>query len=205
LPEEAPFQNVAFQAGERAGALTHPYLLAGFAYTQESSPIHRGVFIARSVLGRFLRPPPEAVAPLAPNLHPDLTTRERVILQTKANACSTCHNMINPLGFTLEKFDAVGRYRSEEKGKPVDASGSYVTRGGEQVNFGGVRELASFLAASDETHAAFVEQLFQYFVKQPIRAYGPEEHGRLKQSFVGNQFHIRKLMTEIVADAALAK
>jgi mono/diheme cytochrome c family protein len=204
LPEDAPFQNVSFEADQRAGALTHPYLLAGFAYTQESSPIHRGVFIARSVLGRFLRPPPEAVAPLAPNLHPGLTTRERVILQTKANACNTCHNMINPLGFTLEKFDAVGRYRSEEKGKPVDASGSYVTRSGEKVNFGGVRELASFLADSDETHAAFVEQLFQYFIKQPIRAYGPEEHGRLKTSFVSNQFHIRKLMTEIVADAALA-
>ena len=52
--------------------------MASFAYTATSSPIHRGVFIARSVLGRVLRPPPEAVAPLAPDLHPDLTTRQRV-------------------------------------------------------------------------------------------------------------------------------
>ena len=57
------------------GVLTHPYLMASFAYTATSSPIHRGVFIARSVLGRVLRPPPEAVAPLAADLHPDLTTR----------------------------------------------------------------------------------------------------------------------------------
>lgn len=204
MPPGAGFRKVAFQPGERAGVLTHPYLLAGFAYTQESSPIHRGVFIARSVLGRFLRPPPEAVAPLAPNLHPNLTTRERVVLQTKANACSTCHNLINPLGFPLEKFDAVGRHRLEEQGKPVDATGSYVTRGGEQVNFGGVRELATFLAQSEETHSAFVEQLFQFLVKQPIRAFGPEEHGKLKQTFVSNQFHIRKLMSEIAVDAALA-
>jgi hypothetical protein len=151
-----------------------------------------------------LRPPPEAVAPLAPNLHPDLTTRERVILQTKATACSTCHNMINPLGFPFEKFDAVGRYRTEDKGKPVDASGSYVTRGGEKVNFEGVRDLATFLTSSDEVHGAFVEQLFQYFVKQPIRAFGPREHSKLKHDFVANQFHIRKLIREIVTDAALA-
>ena len=65
--------------------LTHPYLMAGFAYTATSSPIHRGVFVARSVLGRSLRPPPVAVAPLPPDLQPELTTRERVALQTKAS------------------------------------------------------------------------------------------------------------------------
>ena len=84
--------------------------MASFAYTATSSPIHRGVFLARSVLGRSLRPPPEAVAPLPPDLHADLTTRERVTLQTKPEACQSCHGMINPLGFTLEHFDAVGRY-----------------------------------------------------------------------------------------------
>ena len=66
--------------------LTHPYLMASFAYTATSSPIHRGVFLARSVLGRSLRPPPEAVHAAAADLHPDLTTRERVALQTKPAA-----------------------------------------------------------------------------------------------------------------------
>ena len=66
LPADAPFQKVSLEQQERAGLLTHPYLMASFAYTATSSPIHRGVFIARSVLGRVLRPPPEAVAPLAP-------------------------------------------------------------------------------------------------------------------------------------------
>ena len=110
--------------------LTHPYLMASFAYTATSSPIHRGVFLSRSVLGRALRPPPEAVAPLAPDLHPDLTTRQRVTLQTKPESCQSCHGMINSLGFTLEHFDAVGRYRKEEKGQPIDATGTYETRAG---------------------------------------------------------------------------
>jgi len=203
LPEDAPFQKVAVNPQQRSGLLSHPYLLAGFAYTSSSSPIHRGVFISRSLLGRTLRPPPEAVSPLAPDLHAELTTRERVMLQTQAEACQACHSMINPLGFTLEHFDALGRYREVEKEKPIDAAGSYLTRSGEVAKFSGVRELATFLAGSEENHTAVVQQLFQYTVKQPIRAYGSDKLPELKQSFVQNEFDLRKLLVEIVASSAL--
>ena len=60
------FEAMEVEPDYRAGVLTHPYLLAQFAYASESSPIHRGVFIARNVLGKTLRPPPEAFAPLPP-------------------------------------------------------------------------------------------------------------------------------------------
>jgi cytochrome c5 len=203
LAPDAPFQKVNLEPRERAGLLTHPYLMASFAYTAASSPIHRGVFISRSVLGRVLRPPPEAVAPLAPDLHPDLTTRQRVTLQTKPESCQSCHGMINPLGFTLEHFDAVGRYRKEEKGRPIDAIGMYETRSGEQVKFEGARALATFLAGSEEAHTAFVQQLFHYLVKQPIRAFGPRELPELRRFFATHDFNIRKLMVEIMATSAL--
>ncbi|MCE9607186.1 MAG: DUF1592 domain-containing protein [Planctomycetia bacterium] len=202
LPADAPFQKVSLPKGPRAGVLTHPYLMAGYAYNATSSPIHRGVFIARSVLGRALRPPPEAVAPLAADLHAELTTRQRVDLQTKAESCQACHRMINPLGFAFENFDAVGRFRAEEKGKPIDATGVYQTRTGEKVKFSDVRELAAFLARSDETHEAFVEQLFHYLVKQPILAYGPQTHIELERSFAAQGFHIRKLMIEMLVASA---
>ncbi len=125
MPADAPFERVWLSTGERAGLLTHPYLMANFAYAAESSPIHRGVFIARNLLGRTLRPPADAFTPLPADLHPDLTTRERVALQTRAAACMNCHGMINPLGFTLENFDAIGRYRARENGHTVDSSGQY--------------------------------------------------------------------------------
>jgi uncharacterized protein DUF1588/uncharacterized protein DUF1585 len=179
--------------------------MAGFAYTATSSPIHRGLFIARSVLGRSLRPPPMAVSPLPVDLHPSLTTRERITLQTKPEACQSCHSMINPLGFTLENFDAVGRFRTEDSGKPIDPSGGYRTRNGSLVRFGGVGDLASFLADSDETRAAFVEQLFHYMIKQPIRAYGPDTLPSLQNSFAANRFNIRRLAVDIVTAAAMDK
>ena len=196
LAPGAPFQPVPMDYGKRAGVLTHPYLLASFAYVDNSSPIHRGVLVARSLLGRTLLPPPEAFTPLPANLHPKLTTRERVALQTKPAACASCHSLINPLGFTLEKFDAVGRLRAKENGQPVDARGSYQTRTGSEVKFADVRDLARFLAGSDEAHAAFVEQLFHHLVKQPVRAYGPAAPTALRTSFASNQFNIRKQIVE---------
>jgi hypothetical protein len=203
LPADAHFQKVPLDPKVRAGVLTHPYLLATFAYTATSSPIHRGVFLARNVLGQTLRPPPEAFAPLAPDLHPQLTTRERVTLQTKPQACQSCHNMINPLGFTLENFDAVGRFRDAENGKPIDASGAYQTKSGDVVRFHGVRELAGFLAESPEVHEAFVERVFHHLVKQPVRAYGPDRLAELRKSFEQNGYSVRKLMVEILASTAL--
>lgn len=205
LIEDSPFQKMTLEDGKRAGVLTHPYLLSAFAYTSTSSPIHRGVFVSRSLLGRTLRPPPEAVAPLSPDLHAGLTTRERVLLQTKAQACQTCHAMINPIGFSLENFDAIGRYRQQEKDKPVDASGSYLTRTGETVQFSGPAELAKFLANSPEVHSSIVERMFHHMIKQPIRAYGPETLPRLRDSFTKKEFNIQELTVDIVTEAAVKR
>jgi hypothetical protein len=203
LPPEADFQSVSLDAGNRSGLLTHPYVLANFAYTATSSPIHRGVFLARSVMGRSLRPPPIAVAPLAPDLHPDSTTRERVTMQTSPEACQTCHTLINPLGFTLEGFDAAGRFREQEKGKLIDDTGTYVSVNGQTINFDGARSLAQFVADSDEVRTAFVEQLFQYLVKQPVMAYGPETLARLSQAFADSSCQVRRLLVEIAVRSAL--
>ncbi len=203
MDQKAPFQLVELNDGKRSGILTHPYILASFAYVDNTSPIHRGVLIARNLLGRTLQPPPQAFVPLAADLHPNLTTRQRVALQTKPVACSGCHNMINPLGFSLEGFDAMGNLRDNDNGNPVDATGGYLTRDGKEVKFSGARDLATFLANSEEVHNAFVEKLFQNIVKQPIRAYGPQTMSKLQDAFKTNDFSIRRQMVETAVVAAL--
>jgi mono/diheme cytochrome c family protein len=204
LPADAPFQKVTMKGGDRAGVLTQPYLLATFAYTSDSSPIHRGVFLLRHVLGVALQPPPDAFVPLAPELHPNLNTRERTALQTMDKTCQACHGRINPLGYALENFDAIGRYRAKEKDRPIDATGSYKTKNGDLATFNGPRELAAFLTNSEETSEALVIQMFQYLVKQPIGAFGTQKTVNLQRSFSDNHFNIRKLMSEIVVESALA-
>jgi hypothetical protein len=89
-------------------------------------------------------------------------------------------------------------------GKPVDSTGSYETRTGDRVKFDGARELAAFLAKSEETHNAFVQQLFHYLVKQPIRAFGRTELVDLRGTFNSSGYNIRELMVEIMTSSALA-
>lgn len=203
-PADKLFHKIKVNPSERAGLLTHPYMMAVFADTKTSSPIRRGVFLARSVLGRTLRPPPDAVTPVAPELHPDLTTRERTALQTGAQSCQSCHGLINPLGFTLERFDALGRTRDTENQRSIDATGSYESRGGETVKFNGARELADFLVNSDEVQTALIEKLFYYSVKQPIRAYGPEVLPILQRDFVSHDYNLRRLLAEMATVAAMS-
>ncbi|HVX60752.1 MAG TPA: DUF1592 domain-containing protein, partial [Pirellulales bacterium] len=205
LPSDSPFRKVSLDPGERAGLLTHPYMLAAFADATHSSPIRRGVFVARSLLGRTLRPPPDAVAPAPASQQPELTTRERTLRQTSAQACQSCHGLINPLGFPLERFDAAGRLRATENQQPVNATGAYRARSGELLKFDGARSLAQFLASSDEVQDAFVEKLFYFSVKHPIRAFGLEALPTLRRKFVRSNFNIRRLMADIAVLAATHK
>jgi hypothetical protein len=202
LAKSSEFQKAKLAGEPRVGLVTHPFLMAGLAYTASSSPIHRGVYLSRTMLGRSLKPPPEAISPILEDLHPGLTTRERVTLQTKSEVCQGCHVMINSLGFTLESFDAIGRFRKEEKSKPIDDTGVYITRDGEERPLRGPREMADYLVSSGESRQAFVQQMFHFFVKQPIRAYGAEVPDALGRSFLQNDQQIRMLMIEIATTVA---
>ncbi len=204
LAEDSPFEKVVLNPDHRAGVLSHPYLMTGFSYASTTSPIHRGVFLSRNIMGRFLKPPQVDVTPVPPDLHPDLSTRERVALQTSPDACKVCHQMINGLGFSLENFDAVGRFRTEERGKPIDARGGYLSRTGDPVEFHNARDLATYVADSQEAQTAFIEQLFRYLTKQPVQAFGPTLTDQLHTRFAENHFHIRRLTIDVLTDSALS-
>jgi len=187
---------------KRFGILSHPFLMSGMSYHDATSPIHRGVFLIRYILGRTLRPPNEAFSPLSPDLHPDLTTRERVSLQTSPDNCQVCHSKINLLGFALENFDAVGKFRDQERSKTLDSTGKYVDRAGKEVSFSGPRELAEYIISSDDAHRAFVNRAFQHFVKQPPAAFGLDILDKLTDQFRKNNFNINELIVEIAVIAA---
>jgi hypothetical protein len=186
----------------RFGVLTHPYLMSGMSYHDSTSPIHRGVFLIRNVFGRTLRVPNEAFSPLSPDLHPDLTTRERVALQTSPDNCQVCHTKINGLGFALENFDAVGKFRGQEKTKPINPEGIYLERSGKEVAFSGPRELVDYIVSSEDAHRAFVTRAFHHFVKQPPAAFGPTTLDELTDRFRKSNFNINELIAEIAVVAA---
>ena len=183
--------------------LTHPYLLAAFSYTKQSSPIHRGVFLTRNIVGRALRPPPMAQTFNDASFAPNQTMREKVAQLTRPQACQSCHSVINPLGFSLENFDAVGRYRMRENDRPIDAVTEYTTDDGEKIKLTGARDIAEFALSSEQAQDTFIEQLFNQVVKQPMLASGVEVKAGLRKSFVDSHFNMQKLLVEIVKISAL--
>lgn len=203
MPENEDFQKVSLDQDKRAGVITHPYLMANFAYHNLSSPIHRGVFVTRRLLGRSLKPPPQATEFKDGDFKPGMTTREKVALITKPSACMSCHSIINPLGFSLEHFDAIGRYREKEADRTIDASSELPVLSGDPARFNGARDLAEFIASDHQAHAAFVDQLFHQAVKQPINAYGPNIREELTTNFEKSGYNIQQLLIEIMQVASL--
>jgi hypothetical protein len=201
--EDAGFQQVAFDPQQRAGIITHPFLLSTFAYAKSSSPIHRGVFLTRKILGRALKPPPQAIEFKEDHLDPSLTMREKITELTKKQSCMSCHATINPLGFSLEAFDAVGRFRTMENEKPVNVESDYTTTDGDVVKLRGARDLAAHIVASDDARRGFVRHLFHDLVKNDPAAYGPETLARLDEIFAKSGTNIRQLAVEIATAASL--
>ena len=200
---ESEYTTVDFPADQRAGILTHPYLLSAFAYHNNTSPIHRGVFLTRNIVGRELKPPPVAVAFKDDEFDPNLTMREKITELTRDAACISCHSVINPLGFTLENFDAVGRWRTVENDKPVETESEYTTRDGKTITIRNARDVADFAVASEGAHRAFVRQLFHHLIKQPPGAYGPKTLNRLREAFEKDDYNIQNLVVQIAATAAV--
>jgi hypothetical protein len=126
-----------------------------------------------------------------------MTTRERVEHQTKEIGCMSCHQVINPLGFSLENYDAVGRFRTHEKSQPIDVTSVYTTPEGDEVEIRGARDLALFLASSERVQKSFIRQLFNYYTKQSIDAVGVNEINELHRKFKESNFNIEKLLVEI--------
>ncbi|HTD65617.1 MAG TPA: DUF1592 domain-containing protein [Candidatus Limnocylindria bacterium] len=197
------FVKVKVDAKERSGVVTHPYLLAAFSYQKSTSPIHRGVFLTRNIIGRALKSPAMAMTFKDSDFAPNLTMREKVAELTRPQACQGCHSVINPLGFSLEHYDAVGRFRTRENGKPINAASDYTTDDGETVRLTGGRDVAEFAATSEHAQNGFIEQLFHSIVKQPMLAYGPDIMDRLRASFVASEFNMQKLLVNIATVSAL--
>jgi mono/diheme cytochrome c family protein len=200
---EPGFVKVSLDARRRSGVITHPYLLSAFAYHDNTSPIHRGVFLTRNVIGRRLAPPPNAVAFTDAEFDPSLTMREKVTVLTRDQACMACHATINPLGFSLEHYDSIGRWRQTEKDKPIDPASDFVDDQGQTIRLKGARDVAEFAAASDLARRGFVRQLFEHTAHRDPAALGPDTLDALDRAFESQGTHVRKLFAHIGAGVGI--
>ena len=155
------FEPLELPIGQASGVLTLPAVLARAAKPDESSPIYRGKLVREALLCQQL-PAPPANIPKPPEVQPDVSTRERLRQHEVDPACSGCHQLLDPIGLGFEHFDALGRYRSEDGGDPVDARGEIVSSEDADGAFEGVSELGEKLAGSAEVEACVTKQWFRY-------------------------------------------
>jgi mono/diheme cytochrome c family protein len=153
---------------QRGGLLAQGALLATTSYPDRTSPVLRGKFLLNNIFGLPVPPPPPGVDTNLEN-KPGAATktmRERLAQHRQNPSCSSCHAVIDPLGFALENFDVIGGWRTiDEAGKPVDASGSTV--GGEKVDgLGGLRSL--LLARPEQFPRTLTEKLLSYALGRRI-------------------------------------
>jgi hypothetical protein len=121
------FRRVTFgEDGVRGGLLRHGSILTVTSYATRTSPVIRGKWVLDNILGIPPPPPPPEVPALKENSGAGnvLSIRERLAQHRDNPACSGCHQLMDPVGFALENYDAVGRWRAVEEGKPIDVAGS---------------------------------------------------------------------------------
>ncbi len=155
------FEKVALDPARGSGMLTQGSFLAEHAKPDQTSPTLRGKFVMAQLFCTPPAPPPPDIVVRPPTVDPRLSTRERFAQHTTEQRCANCHIYMDPLGFSFEHFDAAGRWRDVDAGKPVDASGML---SGTDVDgpLNGVPSLAAKLIESPTVASCAATQWFRY-------------------------------------------
>jgi hypothetical protein len=167
---DANYVKHTFTDGQRGGLLSQIGFLSVNASTYDSDPIHRGVFVNRRLLCSNLSAPPITIPPIPPTPAgaPAKTQRTRVTEHTGKGTCGQgCHsNFINPVGFSFEHYDALGRYREKDRnGLSIDSSDSFVFDTDKNVPepFANAMGFAGLMATQNQVHACYVQHAIEFF------------------------------------------
>jgi len=156
-------------ASRRGGLLRHGSVLTATSYATRTSPVLRGKWVLENILGIPPPPPPANVPALKDNtVSSAVTVRERLAEHRANPACSSCHDLIDPVGFSLENYDAVGRWRTVDAGVEIDSQGGLP----DGSKFNGIDGLEQALLERPEIFAGTVtEKLLTFALGRGVEAY----------------------------------
>jgi hypothetical protein len=186
---------------ERPGLLTRAGFLAANAYGNRTSPIHRGAFIMKEVLCTTLGDPsPDAVTTPLPNDPSLVTNRQKTVAQTSIGAdCVACHqSLINPAGFALEGFDAVGGVQLTDNGAPLDTSADVVI-GASVVHVSGASDLMAAIAAAPEAQRCYTEAWVQVAYNRVLSAQDACTVDQIAQKLSDPEYAVKSLIADLAS------
>jgi hypothetical protein len=192
-------RKVKIEDANRGGILGMPGILATTSFPNRTSPVKRGVWVLEQVLGERVPPAPPNVPPLEKQdkqAVENLTLRQRTELHRTNVVCANCHKILDPIGFGLENFDAIGRWRDQDdSGGPIDAAGELP---GEK-RFSNPRELKAIIAArKDELARNLTRKLLAYALCRQLEGYDEIVVDQLMEVIAKDGYRMQTLISEIV-------
>ncbi len=190
----------------RGSLLTHASFLVVTSNPTRTSPVKRGLFILENLLGT---PPPPA-PPNVPQLEEitrsnrgKLTMREALAMHREKPLCASCHERFDPLGLALENFNALGQWRDEENGHPIQTDGQLIT--GEKFN--SARELGRILATQRPTdfYRCLTEKLLTFAIGRGMEYYDTPTIDRIVEGMKNSNGEMRGLIYAVVESTPFQK
>lgn len=183
----------------RGGILGMPGVLAATSFPNRTSPVNRGVWVLEQVLGDHVPSAPPDVPALEKQDQQsvaNLTLRERFELHRSDSACANCHRLLDPIGFGLENFDAIGRWRDQdENGLPIDPAGELP----DGSRFTNPQELKAMVAGRlDDFSRNLVEKLLAYALCRKLEGYDEIVVDELMQEIAQDGYRMQTLVTAVV-------
>lgn len=192
-------RKVMLKNANRGGILGMPGILATTSFPNRTSPVKRGVWVLEQVLGDHVPPAPPNVPPLEKQDKrkiANLTLRQRTELHRTNAVCANCHKILDPIGFGLENYDAIGRWRDQDDtGGQIDAAGELP--GGKR--FTAPRELKVIIAArKDELARNLTQKLMAYALCRQLEGYDEIVVDRLMKTIAKDGYRMQTLIAEVV-------
>jgi len=192
-------RKVQLSDANRGGILTMPGVLAMSSFPNRTSPVNRGVWVLEQVLGEHVPPPPANVPTLEKQDQQkvaSLTLRQRTELHRTDPACANCHKILDPIGFGLENFDAIGRWRDQDDtGGAIDSSGELPG----QKRFSSPRELKKILAARTEDLCRnLTGRMLAYALCRQLEGYDEIVVDQLTDAIAKDGYRMETLVVAIV-------
>ncbi|MCA9057490.1 MAG: DUF1592 domain-containing protein [Planctomycetaceae bacterium] len=192
-------RRVSLQDPNRGGILGMPATLASTSFPNRTSPVRRGVWVLEQILGEHVPPPPPNVPVLEEQKQKSregLTLRQLTELHQSESACANCHRVLDPIGFGLENFDAIGRWRAQDDvGVAIDSVGTLPT--GER--FSNPAELKSLLAGRKADLARnLTERLMAYALGRQLEGYDEVVIDQLMVRIAEDDYRMRTMIAEVI-------
>ncbi len=191
------FRRVALEKNsKRGGLLRHGSILTVTSYPTRTSPVIRGTWILQNIFGAPPPAPPPNVPALDNSVSAALPMRERLRAHRDNPACASCHKTIDPVGFAMENFDALGRWRDYEDGAPVDVSGGLPGTGASDKGVAGLED--SLLARPELFAGTLVEKLLTFALGRGIEYYDAPAIRKILRQAEPSGYRLSTLLLGIV-------